>query len=72
MPQLERILQLSESKARQEHDSTWRQNSLLLPIAGPQGMVKATKQMVADINDARAKPSPYLHFHQVRGSHEAS
>lgn len=42
----------------------------LLPLtAGPQGMVKATKQMVANINDARAKPSPYLHFHQVCGSH---
>lgn len=44
----------------------------MLPIAGPQGMVKATKQMVADINDARVKPSPYLHFHQVCGSHQAS
>jgi hypothetical protein len=50
----------------------WRQTCLLLPIAGPQGMVKATKQMVADINDARVKPSPYLHFHQVCGGHEAS
>lgn len=28
-------------------------------------MVQATKRLVADANDARAKGAPYLHFHQV-------
>ena len=61
-----------QQQAKQDFDSVWRQICLLLATAGPQGMVRAAKQMVADINDARAKPSPYLHFHQVRSNHQAS
>lgn len=33
-------------------------------VAGPHGMVVATKRLVADLNSARHRGSPAMHFHQ--------
>ena len=33
--------------------------------AGPQGMVATTKRLVADLNSARRRGTPALHFHQA-------